>query len=204
MKAFLLRVRDLVTGPRDDDGKIRPARPAIIIGVTVVILVVLTWLTRGWIWFAVAFVALYWWLIVEGRKQTAQTKKEEKIRAAFGGVQVMSTFDIARNTGLDVAEVEALLPKMITTATTGRKSRDASERILRNARFDVTTHKVTLDPRAADTVMQRIGAGANAVLDRFAPAKPAAPKPDWRCDYCRTTNSGDADVCVKCRAGRPA
>lgn len=201
MKTLLLQVLGFVMGPKDENGRIRPARPAMIIGVTVIVLVLLTWLTKGYIWLGVGIIALFAWLSIEARKDAIKEKKAKKIRQVLAVAQVSSTYEVSRHTGLGLAEVESMILEMINSANTGRKSRIESEQFLRNAQLDLVAHTVTLDPRASDNTLARLGAGANALLDRFAPVK-AVPKPDWRCSYCRALNNGDSHHCAKCRASR--
>lgn len=197
----LLVIRDLVLGPRDEQGHIRRARPVIIIGTTVVVLAVLTWLTDGYIWLVVITVALWGGLAMFSRKEMLQEKRNEKIREVLAGSQVTSTYDVARVTGFDVNDVETSIVDMISTANMGRKSPSESLQFLRNAKFDKLAHKVTLDPQATASRAAKLGASASAILDRFAPAR-VEPKPDWRCQYCRCANVGGAVACQKCGAGR--
>ncbi|WP_430869148.1 hypothetical protein [Demequina aurantiaca] len=199
----LLVARDLVLGPRDEQGRIRPARPVTIIAIVVVVLALLTWLTHGYIWFFIVGVPIWWLLMRENPEDARKAEIATKTRELLAGTEVTSTYDVASAVGVDAREVESAIADMIKSANIGRKSSKEELQFLRNAQLDLIAHKVTLDPMATASRTQKLSASVNATLDRFAPAREES-KPDWQCRYCRSANLGGTTVCEKCGAGRVA
>lgn len=196
---------NFILGPKDKEGKIKLARPIGIFVVVLLFLVILTFLTQGFIWVIVIGVAAWCWIIFDTNKKNKLRKKKEEIVSLIRVSQITETREIAKRLGFDRYEVEKLLSEMITQVNQMKNSSikkfSPDLLVLKKAQLDLNQHKIILDKHALDTFSDKLGNTANSILNRFAP-KTASPLPDWKCIYCNSMNSPEKHECIHCGAGR--
>lgn len=128
------------------------------------------------------------------KKEKDKNKKKSKIASIISISNVTSLAIIANTSGLAISEVKTLLEEMMAQANKNKPE----YKVLKNAYIDYTKNEVILDPKASNTMLDKLGDSVHAVLDKFTPNK--KEKKDWDCTYCHALNQAKTYACANCGA----